>query len=113
MSRAQAHAPRHLGEVASDGAVALLGSWRYLVIQTIIVLIWIALNVWLLSRPWDPYPLIALNLLFSTQASYAAPLILMAQNRQATRDRAVAMRDDQEIGEILALVRRIDERLSE
>ncbi len=65
-----------------------LGTGRYLAVQTAIVIVWIFLNVVALSLQWDKYPFILLNLAFSTQAAYAAPLILLAQNRQDDRDRA-------------------------
>src|SRR5262245_47766977 len=67
-----------------------LGTARFLVIQTVIVVVWITFNVVAISLRWDPYPFILLNLAFSTQAAYAAPLILLAQNRQEARDRAQA-----------------------
>jgi uncharacterized membrane protein len=67
-----------------------LGTARFLVIQTVIVVVWIAFNVVAISLRWDPYPFILLNLAFSTQAAYAAPLILLAQNRQEARDRVQA-----------------------
>ena len=67
-----------------------LGTARFLVIQTVIVVVWITFNVAAISLRWDPYPFILLNLAFSTQAAYAAPLILLAQNRQESRDRAQA-----------------------
>ena len=70
-----------------------LGTGRYLAGQTIIVLVWIALNAVAWSLRWDKYPFILLNLAFSTQAAYAAPLILLAQNRQTDRDRAEIERD--------------------
>jgi uncharacterized membrane protein len=70
-----------------------LGTGRYLGIQTIMVVIWIALNVAVIALRFDPYPFILLNLMFSTQAAYAAPLILLAQNRQTERDRIQAERD--------------------
>ncbi|MCK0173120.1 DUF1003 domain-containing protein [Mycolicibacterium sp. F2034L] len=70
-----------------------LGTGRYLAVQTIIVIVWIALNLFAVSLQWDPYPFILLNLAFSTQAAYAAPLILLAQNRQENRDR-VALEED-------------------
>jgi uncharacterized membrane protein len=70
-----------------------LGTGRYLAFQTGIVLVWIALNAAAASLRWDPYPFILLNLAFSTQAAYAAPLILLAQNRQADRDRVETERD--------------------
>jgi uncharacterized membrane protein len=70
-----------------------LGTGRYLAAQTIFVFLWIALNLAAVSLRWDPYPFILLNLCFSTQAAYAAPMILLAQNRQADRDRAEVERD--------------------
>ncbi len=70
-----------------------LGTGRYLAIQTVLVFIWIVLNLAAASLRWDPYPFILLNLAFSTQAAYAAPLILLAQNRQADRERAEIERD--------------------
>jgi uncharacterized membrane protein len=70
-----------------------LGTGRYLAAQTIIVILWITLNVVAASLRWDKYPFILLNLAFSTQAAYAAPLILLAQNRQADRERAEIERD--------------------
>ena len=70
-----------------------LGTGRYLAAQTIFVLLWIALNLAAVSLRWDPYPFILLNLCFSTQAAYAAPMILLAQNRQADRDREEIERD--------------------
>jgi uncharacterized membrane protein len=70
-----------------------LGTGRYLAIQTLLVVIWIALNLVAAKLRWDPYPFILLNLAFSTQAAYAAPMILLAQNRQADRDRVEIERD--------------------
>jgi uncharacterized membrane protein len=70
-----------------------LGTGRYLAAQTIIVILWISLNAVAWSLRWDKYPFILLNLAFSTQAAYAAPLILLAQNRQTDRDRAEIERD--------------------
>jgi len=78
-------APR--GARIADRVTGFMGSWNFIVIQTAIVLLWIAGNIALLSRPFDPYPFILLNLAFSTQAAYAAPLILLAGNRAAIRDR--------------------------
>jgi uncharacterized membrane protein len=75
-----------LGARIADKVTGFLGSWRFLVIQSILVVIWIAGNVFLLFH-FDPYPFILLNLAFSTQAAYAAPLILLAGNRASQRDR--------------------------
>ncbi|MEU4345063.1 DUF1003 domain-containing protein [Nocardia sp. NPDC023852] len=78
---------------SSERVARFLGTGRYLAIQTIVVIVWIALNVFVVALRWDPYPFILLNLAFSTQAAYAAPLILLAQNRQDNRDR-VALEED-------------------
>ncbi len=77
----------------SESIARFLGTGRYLAIQTVVVILWIALNAAAVTLRWDPYPFILLNLVFSTQAAYAAPLILLAQNRQDTRERALAERD--------------------
>jgi len=79
----------------SEGLARFLGTGRYLAAQTVFVLVWIALNIVSFIHHWDPYPFILLNLAFSTQAAYAAPLILLAQNRQDERDRANIERDRQ------------------
>ena len=77
----------------AEGIARFLGTGRFLAVQTVIVIVWIALNVFAVRLQWDPYPFILLNLAFSTQAAYAAPLILLAQNRQADRDRVQAEED--------------------
>ncbi len=71
----------------AEAAARFFGTPRYIVGQTLIVIAWIALNAVAVSFQWDPYPFILLNLAFSTQAAYAAPLILLAQTRQADRDK--------------------------
>ncbi|HZC33802.1 MAG TPA: DUF1003 domain-containing protein [Candidatus Bathyarchaeia archaeon] len=76
-----------LGARIADRVTGFMGSWAFIIIQTVIVLIWIGGNIALLTRPFDPYPFILLNLAFSTQAAYAAPLILLAGNRASIRDR--------------------------
>jgi uncharacterized membrane protein len=75
------------GARIADRVTGFMGSWRFIVIQTILVAMWVSANVILLTRPFDPFPFILLNLAFSTQAAYAAPLILPAGNRAAHRDR--------------------------
>jgi uncharacterized membrane protein len=75
-----------LGARVADRVTAFLGSWSFILIQSLVVLVWIVGNVMLLFH-FDPYPFILLNLAFSTQAAYAAPLILLAGNRAALRDR--------------------------
>jgi len=81
------------GQRLADSVATGMGSWRFIIIQTVIVILWMALNVIAFVDHWDPYPYILLNLLFSTQAAYAAPIIMMAQNRQGERDRAQADED--------------------
>jgi uncharacterized membrane protein len=71
----------------SESLARFMGTGTFLFWQTLIVIIWISLNFFAVSFQWDPYPFILLNLAFSTQAAYAAPLILLAQNRQDDRDR--------------------------
>jgi uncharacterized membrane protein len=77
----------------SERIARYLGTGRYLAIQTVVVVVWIILNLTAWAGQWDPYPFILLNLAFSTQAAYAAPLILLAQNRQDDRDR-IALEED-------------------
>lgn len=77
----------------TESVARFFGTGRYLLLQSIAVAAWIVVNVTAVSLRWDPYPFILLNLAFSTQAAYAAPLILLAQNRQENRDR-VALEED-------------------
>ncbi|MDQ3575485.1 MAG: DUF1003 domain-containing protein [Actinomycetota bacterium] len=77
----------------SESIARTFGTARFLVVQTVLVALWIIVNISAASLRWDPYPFILLNLAFSTQAAYAAPLILLAQNRQESRDREQAERD--------------------
>jgi uncharacterized membrane protein len=79
----------------AERVARFLGTGRYLMWQTVIVVVWICLNIGGMWWNWDPYPFILLNLAFSTQAAYAAPLILLAQNRQDDRDR-VALNEDRQ-----------------
>lgn len=81
------------GDRVADWIAKGMGSWNFLIWQTVVVGIWMMLDVLAFVKHWDPYPFILLNLLFSTQAAYAAPLILMSQNRQTTRDRIQAEDD--------------------
>lgn len=74
---------------AAERAARFFGTPQYIVGQTILVIIWIAMNSVAIVRHWDPYPFILLNLAFSTQAAYAAPLILLAATRQAARDKVL------------------------
>lgn len=84
--------PETVGQF-TESIARFFGTGRYLLLQTIVVIVWIAINMIAIRWQWDPYPFILLNLAFSTQAAYAAPLILLAQNRQENRDR-VALEED-------------------
>ena len=112
-----------------------MGSWPFIIIQTLILLIWIVLNVTAYIQHWDPYPFILLNLDLSFQAAYAAPFIMMSQNRQATIDRAAAQTDyginakaeleiellhqkidllrETEVSELIQIIRRLEARFPE
>src|SRR6185503_5359666 len=81
------------GQRLADRVANGMGSWTFIIFQTILVALWMGLNVIAFIKHWDPYPYILLNLLFSTQAAYAAPIIMMSQNRQNERDRAQALAD--------------------
>ena len=81
------------GQRIADAVANGMGSWRFIIVQTVFVLIWMGLNILGIISHWDPYPFILLNLIFSTQAAYAAPIIMMAQNRQSERDRIQAQED--------------------
>lgn len=84
--------PETVGQ-STEAIARFFGTGRYLLIQTILVVVWIAVNLAAVSLRFDPYPFILLNLAFSTQAAYAAPLILLAQNRQENRDRVTLEED--------------------
>jgi uncharacterized membrane protein len=96
---------------AAEKAARFFGTPAYIVGQSIAVVIWIALNSVALMSHWDPYPFILLNLAFSTQAAYAAPLILLAQTRQAERDRMQSEQLERHREEIAAVTTRREEAL--
>jgi uncharacterized membrane protein len=103
-SRVEITEPLTAGERIADNAARVVGSWKFIIIQTILVAIWIAFNVWELGLGhFDVYPFVLLNLMFSVQAAYTGPILLLASNRQATKDRAMALRDDEELGIIFRL----------
>lgn len=85
-----------LGQRVADRFAEVMGSWTFIIIQSIILTFWVILNVAAYIRQWDPYPFILLNLMLSFQAAYAAPIIMMSQNRQAEKDR-MQTRNDYEI----------------
>jgi uncharacterized membrane protein len=81
------------GQRIADTVAATMGSWRFIIIQSLILLFWIILNITAFIEHWDPYPFILLNLALSFQAAYAAPFIMMSQNRQQDIDRQAAESD--------------------
>jgi uncharacterized membrane protein len=121
------------GEKIADWVAATMGSWNFILIQTALLIVWICLNVTAYVQQWDPYPFILLNLALSFQAAYAAPFIMMSQNRQAAIDRAAAMNDyatnskaeleiellhqkldmlrETEVSELIQVIRRLEARL--
>jgi uncharacterized membrane protein len=121
------------GQRLADSVTAMVGSWRFILIQTGLLVLWILANVWAWFGGWDPYPFILLNLLLSFQAAYTAPIIMMSQNRQAEQDRRNAESDyrinvkaeleiellhqkidllrEQEMMELIKIVRTLEERL--
>jgi uncharacterized membrane protein len=92
---------RTFGEKAADIITRWLGSWTFIIVQSVILACWIALNLTeLLTRAWDPYPFILLNLALSFQAAYAAPIIMMSQNRQAEIEAKIAHNAYDQVAEI-------------
>ena len=81
------------GQRIADGLASVMGSWSFIIVQSIMLAIWISLNIAAYIHHWDPYPFILLNLALSFQAAYAAPIIMMSQNRQAAKDRLMAEQD--------------------
>ncbi len=82
-----------VGQKIADAVASTVGSWRFIIIQSIILLLWLVLNSLAWSLKWDPYPFILLNLALSFQAAYSAPFVMMSQNRQAEKDRLTAQND--------------------
>lgn len=104
------------GEKLADAIAAGIGSWRFLIIQTFAVACWVVFNVIGLVNHWDPFPFILLNLLFSVQAAYTGPVLLLAGNRQAQKDRLTlehaaqeADKADQQNVQILEAIKQISE----
>ena len=124
-----------MGDRVADRVAATMGSWSFIIIQSMLLAVWIGLNVTAYVKQWDPYPFILLNLALSFQAAYAAPFIMMSQNRQAAIDRADAKTDYQvnakaeleiellhqkidllretELLELVQVIRRLEARLPE
>ena len=125
--------PMSLGARVADLVAAVMGSWTFIIVQTVLLAIWVVLNITAYIGHWDPYPFILLNLALSFQAAYAAPVIMMSQNRQATIDRAAAHHDydtntkaeleiellhqkidlfrEKEVAELIRIIRRLEENL--
>ena len=123
-----------LGDRIADAVAATVGSWRFIIIQSITLIAWMILNVVAWVQHWDPYPFILLNLVLSFQAAYAAPFIMMSQNRQSAIDRADAKSDydvnlkaeleiellhqkvdlmrENEMAELIQLIRSLEARLA-
>jgi uncharacterized membrane protein len=97
------------GQRAADSVAGFMGSWRFVWLQTGVIVVWVAINVLAVVGHFDPYPFILLNLLFSTQAAYASPLILLAQNRSSEHDRRRAEFDYAVNQEALAILKRLEE----
>ncbi len=85
--------PLTFGQRVADRFANVMGSWTFIIIQTVILAFWVMINVFAYVWRWDPYPFILLNLALSFQAAYAAPIIMMSQNRQAAKDRLAAEND--------------------
>ncbi|MDP8956518.1 MAG: DUF1003 domain-containing protein [Actinomycetota bacterium] len=112
---------RHLGdqrtpgERVADGVAAGVGSWPFIITQTVLLATWILANAvlirdWLAAKPFDPYPFILLNLILSFQAAYTGPVVMMSQNRQAAKDRDEAEHDYQVNREALERLQRLEEQ---
>jgi uncharacterized membrane protein len=82
-----------VGERVADRVAAVMGSWTFIIAQSILLAIWVILNIVSVVQHWDPYPFILLNLMLSFQAAYAAPVVMMSQNRQSAIDRREAKHD--------------------
>jgi len=101
------------GQRVADAVAATMGSWSFIITQSVILTLWIALNVVAWIAHWDPYPFILLNLALSFQAAYAAPFIMISQNRQAERDRHQADEDFRTNVEAERRIEDLQKRLAE
>jgi uncharacterized membrane protein len=98
-----------LGQRIADAVATVMGSWSFIIVQSAILFVWITANLIGAMRGWDPYPFILLNLALSFQAAYAAPVIMMSQNRQQDIDRKAAENDVKAELEIELLHEKIDQ----
>lgn len=111
MNRTDLHHPLTLGERVADRAAGGIGSWRFIIVQASLLLLWIVLNTVGIVRHWDPAPFILLNLMLSFQAAFTGPLVMLSQNRQAQKDRARDDLEAEEVAEIhegLALLKQVN-----
>jgi uncharacterized membrane protein len=103
------------GERVADGVAATVGSWPFIITQSVVLAAWIVANAvlirdWLGGKPFDPYPFILLNLVLSFQAAYTGPVVMMSQNRQAAKDRDEAEHDYEVNREALERLQRLEEQ---
>jgi uncharacterized membrane protein len=110
----QSYRARRKGERVADAFAKLIGSWAFIIIQSILLCVWIVLNVFAWINHWDPYPFILMNLALSFQAAYAGPIIMMSQNRHArlserrnNLDLQINLLAEQENTEMLRLLRKL------
>ncbi|HEV3474471.1 MAG TPA: DUF1003 domain-containing protein [Actinomycetota bacterium] len=108
------HDRRTVGERVADTVTSGIGSWPFIVTQSILLALWIVMNAlilgdWISGKPFDPYPFILLNLVLSFQAAYTGPVVMMSQNRQAAKDRDAAEHDYQVNEDALARLERLEE----
>jgi uncharacterized membrane protein len=106
------------GERVADTVAASVGSWPFIIIQSLLLALWIAANAvviggWIAGRPFDPYPFILLNLVLSFQAAYTGPVVMMSQNRQAAKDRDEAEHDYRVNEETLERLKRLEASVGE
>lgn len=108
-SRSHLHEPRTFGERVADSVAARMGSWGFIIGQSCFILAWILFNSIAWINHFDPFPWILLNLCMSTQAMYTGPLVMLSQNRQASKDRS---RDDLEAKEVASLLKMNEQQLT-
>lgn len=126
--RSQSHVPPSMrdeipptpGQMAAEWVASMVGSWRFIIVQSAIITIWIILNLTGAFHRWDAYPFILLNLMLSLQAAYTAPMILMSQNRQAEKDRRILYggydldhSTTKDLQETLAVLQRLEKKVVE
>lgn len=99
------------GQRAADAVARFMGSWRFVITQAAVMVMWFALNATAWAFAWDPYPFILLNLAMSAEAAFATPLLLMSQNRSAEADREILNKDFLADSETNIIVERIADKL--